>query len=178
MDAARTPPGKPGVPTFVKFSQPRAACHKYSGVFIHSNSNPNFFFLRYSVHLCLGELGKIPQWCFLAKTLWLLKSEKKLFSTAVLSFPLWACEVRRSLLWQWDQTKRKLCSQPPPPPPPHGFKPLICPEWAPSTGLWHCSRQPSPVIRKQWTDSPLRQQPALYIRWDSRVISNSVFSLK
>lgn len=115
MDAARTPPGKPGVPTFVKFSQPRAACHKYSGVFIHSNSNPNFFFLRYSVHLCLGELGKIPQWCLLAKTLWLLKSEKNFFSTAVLSFPLWACEVRRSLLWQWDQTKRKLCSQPPRP---------------------------------------------------------------
>lgn len=109
------PPGKPGVLTFVKFSQPRAACHKYSGAFIHSNSNPNFFFLRYSVHLCLGELGKIPQWCFLAKTLWLLKSEIFFFQLQFFPFPLWACEVRRSLLWQWDQTKRKLCSQPPPP---------------------------------------------------------------
>lgn len=106
---------KPGVPTCMKSSQPRAACHEHSGAFIHSNPSPSCFPLRYSVHLCLGNLGKSLSGVFLQKLFGCLNLKKDFFQLQFFPFPLWACEVRRSLLWQWDQTKRKLCSQPPPP---------------------------------------------------------------
>lgn len=107
---------------------------------------------------------------------------KNIFSAAVLSLSLWACEVRWSLLQKGGIRQRELCSQPPP------TLPATPPtSWIQATDLSHvgpaqaCDVVPGSPACDQKTVESQPSATAAYcscICWESRIISNSVFSLK